>query len=192
MSKFNEYSNSHLSRLNKIRKLEERAANFDLENYLAENNSDSINQQNSIDNSNIINEENLDSISNNSFSNLSLNETSNFEEFERDDHDDEFQCQCGCHSNESLVNGALLATFFSGNLTQTALKTVIELTQLFTPTIIPKNFDFLMTKIVSEQLNYEKVWFCQHCVTKVTLTNNKQRFCSTCKKKYKFCLSFNY
>ena len=48
---------------------------------------------------------------------------------------------------EDLICASLLSTFFSANLTQQALKTVIELTQLFTGIEIPKSFNQLMLRI---------------------------------------------
>jgi len=76
-----------------------------------------------------------------------------------------------------------MTLFFCGNLTQTALKLIIQHTQLFTHIQIPKTFDQLISRI-EEELNYDKVWFCQTCNTEVKLDNNKQRYCKKCFDKY--------
>ena len=87
--------------------------------------------------------------------------------------------------NEDLVYTSLLTLFYSTNMTQDALKLVIEHTQLFTNISIPKSFNALASKVVQNQsdLNYKKVWYCQSCSSEVKLVNSKQRMCSKCKNK---------
>lgn len=85
--------------------------------------------------------------------------------------------------NENILCASLLTVFFNANLTQEALKIVIEHTQLFTNIKIPKTFNQLMVRINNEKLDYEKVWFCQYCEVKCELSNTKQRICSSCNNK---------
>ena len=85
--------------------------------------------------------------------------------------------------NESLISASLLAVFFSGNLTQSSLKSVIELTQLFTNIKIPKTFNQLFENITEENVSYSKTWHCQTCLKKVELLHSKQRSCSGCNNK---------
>ena len=86
-------------------------------------------------------------------------------------------------NEESLMCASLLTVFFSGHLTQTALKLVIEHTQLFTANKLPKSFNQLILRVQNEKLEYEKIWFCQNCHLKIDLNDSKQRICLTCNQK---------
>ena len=87
-----------------------------------------------------------------------------------DSSDDEFLIE----QDESKLYASLIALFFSGNLTQTALKLVIKHTQLLTSIKLPKDFDQLMSKIETHELKYNEKWFGQICLEEVKLSNSKQ------------------
>lgn len=85
--------------------------------------------------------------------------------------------------NDDLLCTSLLTLFFSANLTQEALKLVIEHTQLLTNIKIPKTFNQLMSRILDEKPDYTKTWYCKTCNSYVELSDCKQRICSTCNSK---------
>lgn len=194
MSLIKNYSRGHLSFLKRKRRNEEAAANLDLDSYLAveiETSDSIVNDSPDVNDSTtntilqpsvLYEEENLHDLSE-----TFLDNQSNIQPLiDNDDmviFESQIDNQFEIEKNEKLLFAALIATFYSCNLTQTALRIVIEFTQLLTPIKIPKSFDQLMSKIESEQLNYYKTWFCQKCVVQVMLINNKQRNCLKCFNK---------
>ena len=85
---------------------------------------------------------------------------------------------------EDKICASLLTLFYSGNLTQSAFKLVLEHTQLLTQVTLPKSFDQLLIKMkVFESDEYNKTWFCQKCKKKTNLICSKQRACLICKEK---------
>lgn len=88
--------------------------------------------------------------------------------------------------NDDMIMASFLALFFSANLTQTALKLVIEHTQLFTNIELPKSFDQLMSKLHQQQLLKTRKFFCQKCQIEFNyedLIISKQRKCQRCDVK---------
>jgi len=94
--------------------------------------------------------------------------------------------------NEKFICASLITLFFDSNLTQSALKKVIELMQLLTPIKLPKTFDQLLSKLETENLAYNKIWYCQNCNDEVELARNKQRNCLKCHNKLALYIYFIY
>ena len=85
---------------------------------------------------------------------------------------------------EDSIYASLLTLFYSGNLTQSAFKLVLEHTQLLTQIILPKSFDQLLNKMkIFESNDYNKTWFCQNCKKQTELVYSKQRSCLICNEK---------
>ena len=183
MSLLKNYSKSHLRALRRKRKIEEAASNLDLDAYLGNTIENPDADTETANNNFIINDdENIDLRNNDSFDNHS-NEISSLNEINETDEITSYHSKSNIENDEKMLFAALIATFYSGNLTQTALRTVIEFTQVLTPVRIPKSFDQLISKLDLEKLNYYKIWLCQKCVVKVMLINNKQRHCQICQTK---------
>ena len=66
-------------------------------------------------------------------------------------------------ANEELVCASIFAVFYSGNISQSALSLVSELTRLFTGIKIPKKFDQILKKNSSNNISYKKLWYCSNC-----------------------------
>ncbi len=85
---------------------------------------------------------------------------------------------------EDSIYASLLTLFYSGNLTQSAFKLLLEHTQLLTQINLPKSFDQLLNKMkIFESNNYNKTWFCQKCKKETELVYSKQRSCLICNEK---------
>jgi len=88
--------------------------------------------------------------------------------------------------NLNLLCCSLLTLFFRENITQSALKTIIEHTQLFTKLKIPKSLNQLFALLTDpkDKVEYSRVWYCKNCKLKVQLNNPKQRFCKDCNQRW--------
>jgi hypothetical protein len=81
-----------------------------------------------------------------------------------------------------------LTLFFKGKLTQTALATSIELSNITSSVQLPKSFDGLLN-IISKKANlpkYDKNWYCGFCLICIPEKNFPafQRECSVSDSRY--------
>ena len=82
---------------------------------------------------------------------------------------------------------ALLATFFSGKMTQHALTLVLQLINVMTNHHLPKSFDELSKQILksnNDRIEYTKKWYCSSCKKHITIDSRFQRICSFCKERF--------
>ena len=82
---------------------------------------------------------------------------------------------------------ALLATFFSGKMTQHALTLVLKLINIINNIQLPSCFDDI-TKLIlnndNDKILYKKIWYCSACNKQITIDNRFQRICNFCKERF--------
>ena len=82
---------------------------------------------------------------------------------------------------------ALLASFFSGRMTQHALTVQLKLLNIVLEDALPNSFNELRAKIMNhsdDKIEFEKTWFCNKCKLYVVPVENKQRLCLVCKDRF--------
>ena len=91
------------------------------------------------------------------------------------------------HITREELAAAYLTLFFKGKLTQSALSTAIELSNIKSSIKLPTSFDGLLNIITKKKnlVEYEKTWFCGYCLKLIgRLDNRFQRACSNCNTRY--------
>jgi hypothetical protein len=91
--------------------------------------------------------------------------------------------------DEIDLAAAFLAAFYSGNITQAALKNFLNLSNIINTTQIPKSFDGLLKLLkkkldVNTDLKPVKSFYCSTCCVVLTSDEKIIRTCSKCKNRY--------
>ena len=88
------------------------------------------------------------------------------------------------HHNEIDLACGLLSTFFSTKITLSAFSTILDFLRIIKPEFkIPKSFNEcsnLLLKSYSDEIFFEKKWYCNNCDTYIILNHPKQRICNVC------------
>jgi len=79
---------------------------------------------------------------------------------------------------------AIMTIYFSGNMTQNATEMLLLLLQICTETNLPKTFRTLYKKISTQELSYEKIFYCEKCHKRIEISKFKNRRCKICNKWY--------
>jgi hypothetical protein len=89
-------------------------------------------------------------------------------------------------SREELA-AAYLAAFFAGKITQSALSSFLELSNITTQVKLPTSFDGLIGILIGNKnlKTYKKTFYCSSCLKLLTNVSSKlDRMCKVCSKKY--------
>ena len=112
----------------------------------------------------------------------------NHEDNDDDDYDNLFN---DCLKSKNLLDEnlelccALLASFFSGRMTQHALTVQLKLLNIVLEDALPNSFNELRAKNhLDDKIDFEKTWFCNKCKLYVVPVENKQRLCLVCKDRF--------
>ena len=96
--------------------------------------------------------------------------------------------------DEIELNAVLLACFFSCNLTQKSFSIISDLINSLTGSNLPNSIDKVLLnfkRFYSETNEYERDFYCAHCVMLKEITNLRKKTCDLCNNKYEYVFYFH-